>query len=53
MTRDLPFDDDTEVTEPGGDTAYKVASGVARVARAGAYVTGGALVASHGGGMPT
>ncbi|MQY20748.1 hypothetical protein [Nocardia macrotermitis] len=46
MSRDLPLDADAE--EPGdhaGDTAYRVATGVARVARAGAYVTGGALVA--------
>ncbi|MFF3570728.1 hypothetical protein ACFYXQ_23375 [Nocardia jiangxiensis] len=46
MTRDLPLDADAE--DPGdhaGDTAYRVATGVARVARAGAYVTGGALVA--------
>ncbi|MGN2640830.1 hypothetical protein ACTD5D_32590 [Nocardia takedensis] len=50
MSRDLPFDgDDVEVTDPSGDTAYRVANGVARVARAGAYVTGGALVASNGG----
>ncbi|MEV0294101.1 hypothetical protein [Nocardia sp. NPDC050710] len=53
MTRDLPFDDDdAEATEPSGDTAYRVATGVARVARAGAYVTGGALIASNGGGNP-
>ncbi|MEV0031283.1 hypothetical protein [Nocardia sp. NPDC050793] len=52
MTRDLPFDDDTELAEPSGDTAYRVATGVARVARAGAYVTGGALIASNGGGVP-
>ncbi|WP_280503043.1 hypothetical protein, partial [Nocardia farcinica] len=32
---------------PGDDTAYKIATGVARVARAGAYVTGGALVGAH------
>jgi len=50
MKPDLPFDDDTAVTAPGDDTAYKIATGVARVARAGAYVTGGALVASHGTG---
>lgn len=46
MTRDRPLDADAE--DPGdhaGDTAYRVANGVARVARAGAYVTGGALVA--------
>src|SRR5690606_22428026 len=47
MTRDLPFDDDAAAT-PGDDTAYQIATEVARVARAGAYVTGGALVASHG-----
>ncbi|WP_054813493.1 hypothetical protein [Nocardia arizonensis] len=53
MSRDLPFDGDAaEVTDPSGDTAYRVANGVARVARAGAYVTGGALVASNGGGVP-
>ncbi|MGW0247841.1 hypothetical protein ACWDYH_14525 [Nocardia goodfellowii] len=51
MTRDLPFDgtDDTEVDDAGSDMAYRVATGVARVARAGAYVTGGALVASNTG----
>ncbi|MFC6013255.1 hypothetical protein [Nocardia lasii] len=47
MTRDLPIDDDAARTE-GADTAYRVANGVARVARAGAYVTGGALVAANG-----
>uniref|UniRef100_UPI002455E59C hypothetical protein n=1 Tax=Nocardia brasiliensis TaxID=37326 RepID=UPI002455E59C len=53
MTRDLPFDDDaTEGAERTGDTAYRVATGVARVARAGAYVTGGALIAANGGGRP-
>ncbi|MBF6212073.1 hypothetical protein IU433_23200 [Nocardia puris] len=52
MTRDLPFDDDSEGAEQPGDTAYRVATGVARVARAGAYVTGGALVAANGGGVP-
>ncbi|WP_194819107.1 hypothetical protein [Nocardia sp. XZ_19_385] len=54
MTRDLPFDgtEDTEVDAAGSDTAYRVATGVARVARAGAYVTGGALIASNGGGTP-
>lgn len=50
MTRDLPFDDDE--TGERGDTAYQVANGVARVARGGAYVTGGALVATNGGGVP-
>lgn len=53
MTRDLPFDgDDDDAGERTGDTAYQVANGVARVARAGAYVTGGALVAANGGGVP-
>lgn len=52
MTRDLPFDDDNEAADRAGDTAYRVATGVARVARAGAYVTGGALVAANGGGVP-
>ncbi|MFD3594706.1 hypothetical protein ACFWU5_18445 [Nocardia sp. NPDC058640] len=47
MTRELPFDDGAARTE-GPDTAYRVANGVARVARAGAYVTGGALVAANG-----
>ncbi|MFQ6327444.1 hypothetical protein ACLMAL_15070 [Nocardia sp. CWNU-33] len=54
MTSDLPFDsNDTEADDRAGDTAYRIATGVARVARAGAYVTGGALVASNGGGAPT
>lgn len=53
MTRDLPFDeDDVDAGQRAGDTAYRVANGVARVARAGAYVTGGALVAANGGGTP-
>ncbi|MFX0579567.1 hypothetical protein [Nocardia nepalensis] len=53
MTSDLPFDsDDTEADDRAGDTAYRVATGVARVARAGAYVTGGALVAANGGTAP-
>ncbi|MEV0357778.1 hypothetical protein AB0H71_17145 [Nocardia sp. NPDC050697] len=52
MTRDLPFDDDETGERGGGDTAYRVANGVARTARAGAYVTGGALVAANGGGVP-
>ncbi|MEU7632378.1 hypothetical protein AB0C34_20670 [Nocardia sp. NPDC049220] len=52
MTRDLPFDDDSEAADRAGDTAYRVATGVAQVARAGAYVTGGALVAANGGGVP-
>lgn len=47
MTRDLPFDDETDPGE-NADTAYRVATGVSRVARAGAYVTGGALVAANG-----
>ncbi|WP_336083266.1 hypothetical protein [Nocardia sp. SSK8] len=47
MTRDLP-DDDGAARAEGADTAYRVANGVARVARAGAYVTGGALVAANG-----
>ncbi|MFD0362912.1 hypothetical protein ACFQZZ_15820 [Nocardia sp. GCM10030253] len=54
MTSDLPFDsNETEAADRAGDTAYRVATGVARVARAGAYVTGGALVAANGGGTPT
>lgn len=52
MTRDLPFDGDETGERGGGDTAYRVANGVARTARAGAYVTGGALVAANGGGVP-
>ncbi|WP_433714268.1 hypothetical protein ACQP2U_09170 [Nocardia sp. CA-084685] len=53
MTSDLPFDSDaTEADDRAGDTAYRVATGVARVARAGAYVTGGALVATNGGPAP-
>lgn len=53
MTSDLPFDSDaTGADDRAGDTAYRVATGVARVARAGAYVTGGALVASNGGTAP-
>ncbi|MEV5834194.1 hypothetical protein [Nocardia sp. NPDC052112] len=53
MTSDLPFDSDGTGTDgSAGDTAYRVATGVARVARAGAYVTGGALVASNGGTAP-
>ncbi|GGN91462.1 hypothetical protein [Nocardia rhizosphaerihabitans] len=47
MTRDLGFDEGAARAE-GADTAYRVANGVARVARAGAYVTGGALVAANG-----
>ncbi|MET8648858.1 hypothetical protein [Nocardia aurea] len=54
MTRDLPFDgDEAEAADPSGDTAYRVATGAARVARAGAYVTGGALIASSGGAPET
>ncbi|MGW4069079.1 hypothetical protein [Nocardia grenadensis] len=52
MARDLPFDGDEEVTERGGDTAYRIASATSRVARGGAYVTGGALIANNGGGVP-
>ncbi len=53
MTSDMPFDSDGTGADDGvGDTAYRVATGVARVARAGAYVTGGALVASNGGPEP-
>ncbi|MGW4249740.1 hypothetical protein ACWELQ_45540, partial [Nocardia sp. NPDC004722] len=48
MTRDLPFSDDDAADDKGGDAAYRIATGVARVARAGAYVTGGALVAASG-----
>ncbi|MFE3190347.1 hypothetical protein ACFXHA_15140 [Nocardia sp. NPDC059240] len=48
MTRDLPFSDDDAADDNGGDAAYRIATGVARVARAGAYVTGGALVAASG-----
>ncbi|MEU6581041.1 hypothetical protein [Nocardia sp. NPDC046763] len=54
MTRDLPFDDAADTGDNGGDAAYRIANGVARVARAGAYVTGGALIAAGGnhGGTP-
>ncbi|MEC3957326.1 hypothetical protein VMT65_30125 [Nocardia sp. CDC153] len=54
MTRDLPFDDAADTEDNGGDAAYRIANGVARVARAGAYVTGGALIAAGGsrGGTP-
>ncbi|MBB5918574.1 hypothetical protein BJY24_007486 [Nocardia transvalensis] len=53
MTRDLPIeDDDSGAGDHAGDTAYRVATGVARVARAGAYVTGGALIASNGSPAP-
>ncbi|GAB2691574.1 hypothetical protein [Nocardia thraciensis] len=54
MTRDLPMeDDDPGAGDHAEDTAYRVATGVARVARAGAYVTGGALIASNGSPAPT
>ncbi|MET8424699.1 hypothetical protein [Nocardia sp. NPDC004860] len=54
MTRDLPFDDAAGAGDDDGDAAYRIANGVARVARAGAYVTGGALIAAGGnhGGTP-
>ena len=52
MASDLPFDDEEEVAERGGDAAYRIASATARVARGGAYVTGGALIAANGGGVP-
>ncbi|BEK86183.1 hypothetical protein [Nocardia seriolae] len=54
MTRDLPLDDAAGADDNGGDAAYHIANGVARVARAGAYVTGGALIAAGGsrGGTP-
>ncbi|UGT41805.1 hypothetical protein LTV02_38900 [Nocardia yamanashiensis] len=49
MTRDLPYDDDSAAGDNYvEDTAYRIATGVARVARAGAYVTGGALLAAGG-----
>ncbi|WP_067692317.1 hypothetical protein [Nocardia jejuensis] len=48
MPRDLPFDDDSAAGDDAGDAAYRIANGVARVSRAGAYVTGGALVAASG-----
>ncbi|MEV6065401.1 hypothetical protein AB0L82_02520 [Nocardia sp. NPDC052001] len=50
MTRERPIDDDASGTgdDYAGDTAYQIANGVARTARAGAYVTGGALIASAG-----
>ncbi|MEV6771619.1 hypothetical protein AB0N05_23645 [Nocardia sp. NPDC051030] len=47
MPRDLPFDDESDTGEDA-DTAYRIANGVARVSRAGAYVTGGALIAASG-----
>lgn len=54
MSRDLPPDADAEDTgKHAGDIAYKAATGVARIARAGAYVTGGALIASEGEQGPT
>ncbi|MFE3755552.1 hypothetical protein ACFXO9_14705 [Nocardia tengchongensis] len=54
MTRDLPFDDASGADDKDGDAAYRIANGVARVARGGAYVTGGALIAAGGsrGGTP-
>ncbi|OXR47250.1 hypothetical protein B7C42_00372 [Nocardia cerradoensis] len=52
MTRELPFDDDADAGDHANDAAYRVATGVARVARAGAYVTGGALIASNGSPAP-
>ncbi|MFE2959178.1 hypothetical protein [Nocardia tengchongensis] len=54
MTRDLPFDDASGADDNDGDAAYRIANGVARVARGGAYVTGGALIAAGGsrGGTP-
>ncbi|MEV5648551.1 hypothetical protein AB0L57_09900 [Nocardia sp. NPDC052254] len=52
MTRELPYDDDADADDHAGDAAYRVATGVARVARAGAYVTGGALIASNGAPAP-
>ena len=52
MTRELPYYYNADANEDAGDAAYRVASGVARVARAGAYVTGGALIASNGSPAP-
>ncbi|MEU6560351.1 hypothetical protein [Nocardia nova] len=52
MTGELPYDDDANADDDAGDAAYRVATGVARVARAGAYVTGGALIASNGAPAP-
>ena len=52
MTRELPYDDDADTGDHANDAAYRVATGVARVARAGAYVTGGALIASNGAPAP-
>src|SRR5690242_17845653 len=52
MTHELPFDDDADAGDHANDAAYRVATGVARVARAGAYVTGGALIASNGSPAP-
>ncbi|MBO0853068.1 MAG: hypothetical protein J2P18_04800 [Nocardia sp.] len=50
MSRELPFGEaDGGYT---GDAAYHVATSFARVARAGAYVTGGALIASNGAPAP-
>ncbi|WP_330182542.1 hypothetical protein OHB26_02105 [Nocardia sp. NBC_01503] len=48
MTRERSFDDDAAGDEYADDAAYRIATGVARTARAGAYVTGGALIASAG-----
>ncbi|WP_067573765.1 hypothetical protein [Nocardia acidivorans] len=50
MTRERSFDDDAAGAgdEYADDAAYRIATGVARTARAGAYVTGGALIASAG-----
>ncbi|SUA78722.1 Uncharacterised protein [Nocardia otitidiscaviarum] len=47
MTRDQSFDDEAGPGEDA-DTAYRLATGISRVARAGAYVTGGALIAANG-----
>lgn len=48
MRHEVASGDGTEPDAASGDLAYTVANGVARVARAGAYVTGGALVAANG-----
>ncbi|MGW5575449.1 hypothetical protein ACWEVD_29990 [Nocardia thailandica] len=48
MRREVPSGNEIEPGTTGNDVAYTVANGVARVARAGAYVTGGALVAANG-----
>ncbi|RMI32893.1 hypothetical protein [Nocardia stercoris] len=47
MSRDLSAADAVD-PPAGNDIAYQIATGVARVARAGAYVTGGTLVAANG-----